>query len=38
MHPPNKTVKKTNVMKTDSNDFFITSSPYDVIEQDAGNY
>jgi hypothetical protein len=34
--PLNKTVRNTNAMKTDPIDFFITSSPYDFIVQDAG--
>jgi hypothetical protein len=34
--PLNKTVRKTRARKTDPIDFFITSSPFDFIMQDAG--
>jgi hypothetical protein len=36
--PLNKTIMKINARNIDPIDIFITSSPYDFIEQDAGNY
>jgi hypothetical protein len=34
-HPLTKTVRRTNASKTDSIDFFMTLSPFDLIAQDS---